>query len=227
MGNRPWPGPQIHLEWRRVETLPQEDHDLWLITMSDLMTLLLIFFLVWFIVKTHKRLDLTYSLNVKNSEVSSVRPLPKLREVPPYSTRFTVSPATPGQDETVVELLEGSGFAPGSARLSPQGRAMLRSMAPHLLKNIGRWQITIVGHTDSTPVAGSRWDSNLSLSMARATAVWRYLVELGIPPTRMELKALGSLHPQVPNDTPEHRRLNRRVEILLRPVELPPHLPQA
>ena len=198
----------------------EEEHDLWLITMSDVMTLLLIFFLVWFIVKTQQKFNSTTQVDVKNS-------IEPLRNPTDKFNRYAILPQFRSSGETVIELLEGTGFDSGSAELTPQGLTTLKRIAPHILENIGSWKVIIIGHTDATPVGGGPWDSNLSLSMARATAVWRALLSLGVPPTRMEVQALGSLQPVVDNDTPEHRRLNRRVEILLRPVAGIQQLPQA
>ncbi len=182
--------------------------DLWLITMSDLMSLLLIFFLVWYALKIHKEYKITYHQSVKKYGL--------LNNDPQHS--YTVTSPAIHEGETVIELIEGVGFTPGKAELSSAGKELLRKIAPHIADNIGQYEVWVIGHSDNTPVNGGRWDSNIDLSMARAQSVWKYLVELGIPPTRLNLQGLGSLHPKVANDTPEHRRQNRRVEIVLRPA---------
>ena len=187
------------------------NEDLWLITMSDVMSLLLIFFLVWYALKTHEQFNLIPHQNEKISH--------KLLHPDPDAT-FRVAPVRHAKGETVIELLEGTGFDEGEARLTPDGMRILERIAPHIKENMGQWEVWIIGHTDDTPVGGGRWDSNISLSIARATAVWKYLVELGVSPTRLNLQGVGSLHPRVPNDTPEHRRMNRRVEIVLKPLSL-------
>ena len=70
-------------------------------------------------------------------------------------------------------------------------------------------QIEIDGHTDND---GSD-DHNLKLSEARAKAVLDYLVTKGIKTEMLKWKGYGESQPQVPNDTPENKQLNRRTEI--------------
>ena len=70
-------------------------------------------------------------------------------------------------------------------------------------------QIEIDGHTDND---GSD-EHNLKLSEARAKTVLDYLVTKGIKPEMLKWKGYGESQPQVPNDTPENKQLNRRTEI--------------
>lgn len=70
-------------------------------------------------------------------------------------------------------------------------------------------RVRLEGHTDNQ---GS--DAyNAELSKNRAKAVFNKLVELGIDPSRMEFKGLGSKAPLVPNDTELQRARNRRTEL--------------
>lgn len=69
-------------------------------------------------------------------------------------------------------------------------------------------KILISGHTDS--VGDENY--NMSLSGRRAKAVMDYFVRNGISRDRLAYKALGETQPKVPNDTPENRQKNRRVE---------------
>jgi outer membrane protein OmpA-like peptidoglycan-associated protein len=70
-------------------------------------------------------------------------------------------------------------------------------------------KIEIAGHTDSD---GSD-DHNLKLSEARAKAVVDYLIGKGIKADMLKWKGYGESMPQVANDTPENKQLNRRTEI--------------
>ena len=66
------------------------------------------------------------------------------------------------------------------------------------------------------PGPGAAAADNWSLSLQRALAVLHYLnVKENIPARRLRVAALGSTRPLVPNDTPEHRAMNRRTEIVL------------
>ena len=67
----------------------------------------------------------------------------------------------------------------------------------------------IEGHTDNTATA----KHNQTLSENRARAVYEYLVEAGVPASRLSYIGYGLTRPVAPNTTPEGRQKNRRVEI--------------
>jgi OOP family OmpA-OmpF porin len=70
----------------------------------------------------------------------------------------------------------------------------------------------ISGHTDSTgPV-----EFNRALSQRRADAVKQFFVDGGIDPDRITIIGLGESDPIAENTTPEGRRQNRRVDIVLK-----------
>jgi outer membrane protein OmpA-like peptidoglycan-associated protein len=76
-------------------------------------------------------------------------------------------------------------------------------------------EIVVRGYTDSV---GS-YKFNQRLSLKRAKIVAGYLVEKGVSPEKIETIGMGEIDPLVPNDTPEGRAANRRVEIQLVPVD--------
>jgi len=49
----------------------------------------------------------------------------------------------------------------------------------------------------------------------RAVSVLRLLLELGIEPNRLTATGMGSFQPELPNNSPENRAKNRRVEFIL------------
>lgn len=67
----------------------------------------------------------------------------------------------------------------------------------------------IYGHADSTGPT----TYNQKLSERRAEAVVNYMVERGIEQERLTIKGFGESRPAAPNDTPEGRQKNRRVEL--------------
>ena len=70
--------------------------------------------------------------------------------------------------------------------------------------------IFINGHTDSDGETAY----NLKLSLNRALAVKSYLVgQFSIPDSRLKVTGYGEAMPLVPNDSPENKQINRRVEI--------------
>ncbi len=103
-------------------------------------------------------------------------------------------------------------FDLNSYKLKPEAKEMLAKVAKTLNENPDT-VIVVVGYTDST---GS-FDYNVKLSEKRAEAVKNQLVLNGVDPTRIVVFGCGPKHPIAPNNTPEGRALNRRVEILVYP----------
>ncbi len=79
-----------------------------------------------------------------------------------------------------------------------------------VMKNFPYLRFRLHGHTDSV---GSQ-AFNQRLSEQRAEAVKDYLVQQGIDPDRLETKGFGETDPRLPNDSPELRQHNRRVEFI-------------
>ena len=70
--------------------------------------------------------------------------------------------------------------------------------------------LEIQGHTDSDGSA----TYNLQLSERRAQSVLEYLLLFGVDPTRLRARGCGETLPVAPNDTPENKARNRRVELV-------------
>lgn len=75
-------------------------------------------------------------------------------------------------------------------------------------------EIEVEGHTDDVPIATSTYPSNWELSTARAGQAVRYMIERGMPRSRIKAVGYADTRPVAPNQTPEDRAKNRRVEIL-------------
>ncbi len=119
-----------------------------------------------------------------------------------------------------VNLVDRILFDSGSAEVKPAGRKVLARVG-ELLNQVVDKDIRIEGHTDNVPINESlreRYASNWELSTARATAVARYLEDHAkVDPARLVAAGLGQWRPVAPNDKPESRALNRRIEIILVP----------
>lgn len=120
---------------------------------------------------------------------------------------------------TTVKMKDRILFASGSATIGPDGREALRKVAEALRGMEGR-SVRVEGHTDDVPTSqGGPFASNWELSAARALAVVRFLQDAGVDPTRLSGAGHGEYQPVSPNDTPEGRSQNRRIEIVLAPLE--------
>lgn len=118
----------------------------------------------------------------------------------------------------VVEITSRTLFRSGSAFLEREGLKVLDQVALALSKIDNR--VMIEGHTDSVPIrGGGTYPSNWELSTARATQVLRWITEVrGLPAPRFSAAGYADTHPRFPNDTPAHRSMNRRVEIIVVPA---------
>ncbi len=106
-------------------------------------------------------------------------------------------------------ILDHIGFEPGLYLLTPESYKELERLF-HYIRHHKSLHIEIQGHTDNS---GSP-ENNVSLSRYRALAVYNYLVSRGVDTARMNVVGYGENQPLYPNDTPENRELNRRIEIV-------------
>jgi len=121
--------------------------------------------------------------------------------------------------KTTVQLKDKILFASGSATIGADGRDALRKVADALRGLQGK-VIRVEGHTDNVPTGSSgAFASNWELSTARALAVVHFLQDAGVDPTRLAGSGFAEFQPISSNGTPEGRSLNRRIEIVLVPIE--------
>jgi chemotaxis protein MotB len=112
-------------------------------------------------------------------------------------------------------------FDVGSAELVDAGRDFVTRLAGPLrtiLESEPEQLVMVAGHTDDVPIRNERFASNWELSTTRAVSVARVLSGSGIPARRIVAAGFGPYHPRAPNDSPENRRRNRRIEVLILPL---------
>jgi chemotaxis protein MotB len=124
-----------------------------------------------------------------------------------------------------VNMLDEILFDSGRTTIKPEGVEVLDRVGEILLDVKDR-AINVEGHTDNVPIGpelARRYPTNWELSAARATNVARYLQEkIGIDPTVLSATGYGEYQPASSNDTEEGRARNRRIEIVLVPIEITP-----
>jgi len=224
----------------------------WMLTFSDLVTLLLTFFVMLLAMKAPEiqKLRAAFSVFHEGSEASLSladqaevqqfqHMLNRLRqptaeeltsEKQKLATQLEMPPALETylpprlQDKVslrreergvVITLANDLLFGSGQATLSPKAKEAVHDVAK--LLRYGQVPLSVEGHTDNQatdPKAG--YANNWQLSLARAMAVLDQLVQVEkVRPERLRVAALGDTRPLVQNDTPEHRAMNRRTEIVL------------
>lgn len=117
-----------------------------------------------------------------------------------------------------VSLEEKLLFKSGSTEVDAKGIDALKKLVKVLEQNPDI-NIMIEGHTDDVPVIpGSAFQDNWDLSVQRATAIVRILLDGSkINPKRLTASGKGEFMPVDPGKTPEARQKNRRTEIILTP----------
>ncbi|WP_200348271.1 flagellar motor protein MotB [Halochromatium glycolicum] len=120
--------------------------------------------------------------------------------------------------DIVIRIDEKGSFPSGSAQISPSFAALLRTLSEEFIEIPG--YIAIDGHTDNVPISNARFESNWGLSAMRAAVVADTLLENeDLAPWRLLVRGHADTRPLVPNDTPEQRARNRRVELTIRAGE--------
>ena len=114
----------------------------------------------------------------------------------------------------VISLPQAVLFPSGEDQVSPLAFPTLAQIAAVVLETNNR--VALVGHADTMPIHNKRFRNNWELSAARSLNLLSLLTtEYGIPESRLSIQSYGSNNPRGSNDTEDGRAANRRVEILL------------
>ena len=109
-------------------------------------------------------------------------------------------------------------FPSGGWQMPPQAAQTISEMAP-ILAPFQQTTIIVTGYTDNVPIGPELRqqgvDSNQQLSLKRAQTVANFLVSQGVNPNLVSAQGRGEADPVAPNDTPQGRAQNRRVELTL------------
>jgi len=117
------------------------------------------------------------------------------------------------QGDTIIIRMIGLNFDSGAATLKPEHYALLRTLE-QAIGEFPESRVVVEGHTDSF---GSDSD-NLRLSQARADAVVHHLLgEVPISPANLNAMGFGESKPVANNETPEGRKRNRRIDVVIKP----------
>jgi chemotaxis protein MotB len=108
-------------------------------------------------------------------------------------------------------------FPEGGYQISPAGQAELANTIVPRLRGLQNAKVVVYGYTDNLPVGPGLQrqgiPDNLVLSTRRAATVVSFLTAQGVNPNIISAKGVGDTRPVAPNDTPQGRAQNRRIEI--------------
>ncbi|MCP3869021.1 MAG: type VI secretion system protein TssL [Gammaproteobacteria bacterium] len=118
-----------------------------------------------------------------------------------------------GERSIIIRLRNKGLFGSGSDKVSATFKPLLKRIAEALATTDE--QIVVAGHSDNVPIHTLRFPSNWHLSIARAQAVADILESSATIPGEITADGRADNEPLVPNDTPQNRARNRRVEVIL------------
>lgn len=194
-------------------TAPEDGMGSWLLSYVDLFTLLVVMFVVM----------LSFSSPVQQSLASAATAADRDRLLSRFQQQLTglIQGGQLSMSSTAagiaLQLEEEILFDSATADLLTQGKQVLQQLIP-ALKQTGQ-AIAVEGHTDNRPIATPRFPSNWELSGARAAQVARYLIQQGIAPERVSATGYADTRPVADNGTAEGRARNRRVTLLVKPLD--------
>lgn len=222
-----------------------EEVPAWMITFSDLMTLLLTFFVLLLsmasMTDVSKRKVALGSVSgyfgtgaPRLDDLTTVRdklvepgPLNQVEDLESIKKRVIEEPDADLKFEynhylQRVTLDSAVLFRGASAELTEGGRTLLASLVPALQQST--YPLGLTGHTargmdefgpDYMDDENTRVDFSWRLSLDRVVAVYRFFMEAGVNADKLRLEAYGRYRPKTGSGTRKAREANRRVEIIL------------
>lgn len=115
-----------------------------------------------------------------------------------------------------LDLDDELNFRSGSSVVDPNDKETLQMLADMLKQNPNVAMI-IEGHTDGRSISTDKFQDNWDLSVARATAVVRKLIKMGVNPEQLIASGRSEYMPTDDNSTSEGRKNNRRTEAIIVP----------
>lgn len=119
----------------------------------------------------------------------------------------------------LITILNDIFFDSGNSSIRKKDEQLAKEISKLLVMNPPR-NIIVSGHTDNVPIQNAEFESNWHLSVMRAVNFMKLLLENGqLDPRAFSAKGFGEYNPVADNKTNEGRQKNRRVEILILPIE--------
>ncbi|MBN2298611.1 MAG: OmpA family protein [Deltaproteobacteria bacterium] len=193
----------------------EEDPFLW--SMVDIMTLLLIFFIIMYAsISNRAQAQTTAQIHLPQEKARTL-PEPEQMLRDDVDNLLEANKALHVRWESaqpVFVLGEHITFEEGQAELIPASLSLLEDLAGFIVRR-SEYRVIVTGHTDDVPIHTSRYPSNWELSSARAASVVRFFCNNGVDAGRLSVQGYGEYDPFVSNTSEHNRQANRRVEISL------------
>jgi chemotaxis protein MotB len=193
--------------------------DRWMVSYLDVLTILLILFVAM-------AAQTLQNSQKKPAPAPAIVPAPVLAAVPVVPGPSAALAAIKQDLEkshldvqldsrgVVVSLSQALLFQPGEDKINADALETVKAIGDVLNKIPNN--VSLVGHTDATPIHNRRFANNWELAAARGLRLLELLSNrYGIEESRLSVASFGSYDPKSSNDTPDGRASNRRVEIVI------------
>lgn len=224
------------MQLKKKRDLENPDEN-WLVSYSDMMTLLLYIFVILYAMAVTNEGKVTQTIRsfytafedrniISIFDSSSGEPVNGLSIGNDYDSYNQINKfikennlgskvaVKRGSSGITLEIQNEILFDPGSAVIKPENIEILSKISV-MLKKLSN-NVIIEGHTDNIPINTGYYSSNWELSSDRAVKVLRYFTDsCGLIPERFQATGYGQYKPIADNNTPEGRQKNRRVDIII------------
>jgi chemotaxis protein MotB len=197
----------------------QGGRDRWMVSYLDVLTILLILFVAM-------AAQTLQNSQKKPAPVAQVTPAATVAKTPVVDGPSAAMTAIKQDLEksnldvqvdsrgVVVSLPQALLFPPGEDRINADALPTVQTIGDVLNKIPNN--VSLVGHTDATPIHNRHFANNWELAAARGLRLLELLSSrYGIEESRLSVASFGSYDPKSPNDTADGRASNRRVEIVI------------
>ncbi len=211
----------------------EENHEAWLMTYADFITLMASFFVIIISISEPKKERVEAAIQglaagfVQNRVELPFKTLFEDFQLIIEDNAVELQVATEyTRDGVRLDLGATAIFNAGSAEIRPDAVQMLKDMAISVQEmSLKDYTIEVEGHTDDTPIpAGGAYATNWELSAARSARLVRFLIEQGIAPEKLKASAFAETRPKVPNldslgnPIEDNREQNRRAILNIKRV---------
>jgi chemotaxis protein MotB len=229
---------------RRKVAHAHVNHERWVISYADFVTLLFAFFVVMFATANadkgkaravaeavkaaldpkanpHAKEIIREALKNKQLKIEPHSPVQELRPSLDLLSEKLKDEIQRGEVDLhmeprglTVSFKQAALFDSGDADIKNSAFEALAKVANAILKLPN--QIRLEGHTDNVPIHNEHFRNNWELSSARSIAVLLFLTDrFQVPVKRLAVSGYADVAPVAQNDTDEGRARNRRVDIVI------------
>lgn len=213
-----------------------ENHERWLVSYADFITLLFAFFVTMYSTSSvqegkfravsdsaqgafnpshysAKKLEIGPKFPSTGNSTARIEHVSAIKEVLKELEKNDKINIFQNRRGIVIRITDTALFDSGSAEIRKETIDAVDRLAGVLTSM--KENIHVEGHTDNIPINSVQFPSNWELSSARATSIVRHFIPHGVDPARLTAIGYGEYRPIAGNDTEEGRGKNRRVDIVI------------